>query len=58
VHRTPRGDELLALSAELFEQARARFVDELGARRVAELEDALESIGGSSRWRDIPGWLR
>jgi DNA-binding MarR family transcriptional regulator len=58
VQRTPRGDELLAISAELFEEARARWVDELGGRRVDELQDALESIGGASRWGDIPGWLR
>jgi DNA-binding MarR family transcriptional regulator len=58
VRRTPRGDELLALSAELFARARAGWVDELGARRVADLEDALESIGGPSRWGDIPGWIR
>ena len=58
--RTPRGTEMLALSAEIFERLRAGWVRQLGEGRVAALEDDLESVVGSSgpRLGDLPGWLR
>jgi DNA-binding MarR family transcriptional regulator len=60
VRRTSRGDELLALSAEIFSRARTRLVEQLGAARVVDLEDDLESIAGGldrTRLAGVPGWL-
>jgi DNA-binding MarR family transcriptional regulator len=58
--RTPRGTEMLALSAEIFERLRADWVRQLGETRVAALEDDLESVVGRSgpKLGDLPGWLR
>jgi DNA-binding MarR family transcriptional regulator len=61
VRRTVQGDALLVLSSEIFERSRARLAEQLGARRVVELEDDLETIAGApggSRLADVPGWLR
>jgi DNA-binding MarR family transcriptional regulator len=61
VGRSVRGDELLALSAEAFDRARARLARQLGSERVAELERDLETIVGApagSGLSDVPGWLR
>lgn len=57
---TPRGAEMLALSAEIFERLRADWVRQLGEARVAALEDDLESVvaGKGARLGDLPGWLR
>ena len=58
--RAPRGTEMLALSAEIFERLRADWVRQLGEARVTALEDYLESVVASRRPRlgDLPGWLR
>jgi DNA-binding MarR family transcriptional regulator len=58
--RTPRGAEMLALSAEIFERLRADWARQLGEARVAALEDDLEAVIGSGgpRLGDLPGWLR
>jgi len=61
LRRTPRGEEMLALSAEIFERQRTRWAAQLGADRVRALEDDLERIagaGGSAKLGDLPGWLR
>jgi DNA-binding MarR family transcriptional regulator len=60
LRRSPRGDELLSLSAEIFEQLRNGWKHELGAKRVRTLEDDLEQVAGAavSKLGDLPGWLR
>jgi DNA-binding MarR family transcriptional regulator len=58
IERSARGDELLDLSARIFARSRARLVDQLGAARVAALEDDLEAIAGAGAFApDLPGWL-
>jgi DNA-binding MarR family transcriptional regulator len=57
LERTPRGNEMLALSAEVFDQLRRRWVGQLGAERVAGLEDDLAAIVGGTPIGDLPGWL-
>lgn len=57
----PRGTESLRLAAEIFEDLRRDWIRELGADRVAALEDdlaAMVSHSGSPRLTDFPGWLR
>lgn len=58
--RTPRGDDLLLRSAEVFGRLRAAWAAELGAGRLGALEDDLERIAGpaSAKLGDLPGWLR
>ena len=61
VVRTARGEELLALSADTFGRLRARWRQELGARRLIELEDGLETMAGPAgmaKLGDLPGWMR
>jgi DNA-binding MarR family transcriptional regulator len=60
LRRSPRGERLLSLSAEIFARLHTSWVDELGVERIAALEDDLERIAASSRAKlgDLPGWLR
>jgi DNA-binding MarR family transcriptional regulator len=56
--RTPRGIEMLVLSAEIFDQLRGRWVDELGSPRVQALETDLATVVRSTEpFTDLPGWL-
>lgn len=57
---TPRGIELLALSAEIFDRLRAGWAKELGGGRLATLEDDLRRIvvPSGTKLGDLPGWLR
>jgi DNA-binding MarR family transcriptional regulator len=57
---TARGIEMLALSAEIFDRLRAAWSAELGAKRLAALEDDLRRIVVPSgiKLGDLPGWLR
>lgn len=57
LQRSPRGEELLSLSAEIFGQLRAGWAHQLGAKRLHALEDDLELIAGTSRIADTPGWI-
>lgn len=60
VRRSPRGDELLALSAHVFDRIRATWVAELGRERVRVLEDDLERMAaatGGVNFGNLPGWL-
>jgi DNA-binding MarR family transcriptional regulator len=63
LHRTERGEEMLQLSAASFARRRRRLAAQLGADRVAVLEDDLERLaGGAGRTglaalSDLPGWL-
>jgi DNA-binding MarR family transcriptional regulator len=59
--RTPRGEEMLDLSAAIFEQLHQSWVRRLGPARVAAIEDGLaEIVTGSptARIGDLPGWMR
>lgn len=58
--RSPRGQELLSLSAEIFDDLRAEWARELGDSRIQVLEDDLERIArlGAAKLADLPGWLR
>jgi DNA-binding MarR family transcriptional regulator len=61
LRRTREGDDFLRISAEIFEQLRARWVDQLGADRLRALEHDLETmtaLGGGARVADLPGWMR
>jgi DNA-binding MarR family transcriptional regulator len=61
LRRTPRGDELLGLSAHIFETLRRRWTSTLGADRLHAIEDDLETIVGTApktKIADFPGWLR
>ena len=59
--RTPRGEEMLDLSAAIFEQLRRDWVRRLGAEQVQAIEDGLAAIvtsSGGTKIGDLPGWLR
>jgi DNA-binding MarR family transcriptional regulator len=58
--RSPRGQELLALSAEIFAELRGEWARDLGDARIRALEDVLERISrsGTAKLGDLPGWLR
>jgi DNA-binding MarR family transcriptional regulator len=59
--RTPRGEELLMLSAEIFEELRADWAHQLGSQRLRALEEDLATMvgrGGGLKIGDLPGWLR
>jgi DNA-binding MarR family transcriptional regulator len=60
LRRTPRGEQLLSLSAEIFQQLRTAWAGELGIERVQMLENDLERIAATSgaKVADLPGWLR
>jgi DNA-binding MarR family transcriptional regulator len=59
--RTPRGEEMLDLSAAIFEELHQSWVRRLGRARVEAIEDGLAEIVASSptaRIGDLPGWMR
>ena len=59
--RTPRGQEMLDLSATIFEQLRRDWARRLGAEKVTAIEDGLAEIVTSptvAKIGDLPGWLR
>lgn len=57
--RTPRGEEMLRLSAAFFESYHGRLAQTLGHQRLADLEDDLEQIAGppGNSLRGLPGWM-
>ncbi len=58
IRLTPRGVELLARSAAIFDQLRARWVRTLGADRVRDLESALRTVAPAGLWRlDTAAWF-
>lgn len=58
IRLTPRGTESLALSAEILEGIRARWVRALGPDRVDGLESSLRAMTPDEAFRlDFPGWL-
>ena len=55
---TPRGVEVLALSAMIFSDIRSRWAGTLGAARLADLEAGLRTMAPAETFRlDVPGWL-
>jgi DNA-binding MarR family transcriptional regulator len=59
--RTERGEEMLRLSARIFEQQRRRWVGQLGAERLSALEDDLALLAGDrpgAALAGLPGWLQ
>lgn len=58
IRLTPRGADLLARSAAIFDDLRGRWVHTLGAHRVRDLEAALRTVTPDGRWRlDVAGWF-
>jgi len=58
IRLTARGVGALTASAMIFSQIRARWVAELGADRLAELETSLRSMSPPEIFRlDVPGWF-
>lgn len=54
---TPRGEELLALSARFFDEVEAEWAGEIGDRRLRALRADLERVAGAtSRRLDGAGW--
>jgi DNA-binding MarR family transcriptional regulator len=60
VLRTERGEEFLALSAEIFEELRAEWAERIGAERLDALEADLARLSpqGTSPIGDLPGWMQ
>ena len=58
VRLSPRGVEVLALSAMIFDDIRSRWAGALGAARLAELEAGLRTMAPGETFRlDVPGWF-
>lgn len=58
IRLTPRGIDSLAQSAEIFDQLRARWVEQLGAERVRLIESSLRTVVPASIFPvDVPGWF-
>ena len=58
VRITPRGVEVLALSAMIFDDIRSRWAAALGAARLSELELGLRTMVPGETFRlDVPGWF-
>src|SRR6266704_1474504 len=55
---TPRGAEVLALSAMIFDDIRSRWAGTLGAERLSGLEADLRTMVPGDTFRlDVPGWF-
>ncbi|MFG2003396.1 MarR family winged helix-turn-helix transcriptional regulator [Spirillospora sp. NPDC048911] len=58
VRLTPRGVESLTLSAQIFDQIRARWVESLGADRVRAMEQDLRTMTPPNPFQlDMPRWF-
>ncbi len=58
--QTPRGTELLDLSAEIFDQLRRQWAAQLGAERLSQLEADLATLTSQAPGTAVvglPGWL-
>jgi DNA-binding MarR family transcriptional regulator len=60
IQRAPLGEEMLALSAQIFEQIRSEVQQQLGSAQLSDLEASLLRIdrARNPRLGDLPGWLR
>jgi DNA-binding MarR family transcriptional regulator len=58
IRLTPRGVGALTASAMIFSQIRAKWAAELGAGKLAELEECLRVMAPPEIFRlDVPGWF-
>jgi DNA-binding MarR family transcriptional regulator len=58
IRLTPRGIDSLVQAAEIFDRLRARWVEKLGADRVAQLESSLRTVVPAAGFPvDVPGWF-
>ena len=58
VRLSPRGVAVLATSAMIFSDIRARWAGTLGAARLAEMEAGLRTMAPGETFRlDVPGWF-
>ena len=58
VRLTPRGVEVLALSAMIFDDIRSRWAGTLGAAGLSGLEAGLRTMAPGETFRlDVPGWF-
>lgn len=58
IRLTPRGIDSLVKSAEIFDELRGRWVEILGAERVAEMESSLRTVVPEAGFPvDAPGWF-
>ena len=58
VRLSPRGVAVLAMSAMIFSDIRARWAGTLGAARLAEMEAGLRTMAPGETFRlDVPGWF-
>jgi DNA-binding MarR family transcriptional regulator len=58
IRLTDRGMAVLACSAAIFDDLRARWVRTLGAGRVRELEESLRTVTPAGMWRlDTAAWF-
>jgi DNA-binding MarR family transcriptional regulator len=58
VRLTPRGIEVLALSAMIFNDIRGRWETSVGPGPMAELESTLREMAPGETFRlDVPGWF-
>ncbi len=58
IRLTPRGLDVLSLSAEIFDRLRAGWVEQLGAPNVAAMESSLRTVVPAAGYPlDVPGWF-
>jgi len=58
VRLTPHGLDVLDRSARIFDRLRERWVAQLGAGRVAEIETSLRTVVPEAGFPvDVPGWF-
>jgi DNA-binding MarR family transcriptional regulator len=58
VRLTPRGLDSLRQSAQIFDELRARWVEKLGAERLAVVESSLRTVAPEAGFPvDVPGWF-
>lgn len=58
VRLTPRGLDSLRQSAQIFDDLRARWVEKLGAERLAVVESSLRTVVPEAGFPvDVPGWF-
>jgi DNA-binding MarR family transcriptional regulator len=58
IRLTPRGIDSLVQAAHIFDDLRARWVEKLGAERLAVVESSLRTVVPEAGFPvDVPGWF-
>jgi DNA-binding MarR family transcriptional regulator len=58
IRLTPRGLDSLGQAAQIFDDLRARWVEKLGAERLAAVESSLRTVVPEAGFPvDVPGWF-